>query len=112
MCNYFRLINLLRELTQDTDPKMLIFTETKRKADELTRYLRREGWPALCIHGDKQQTEREWVLNGERMFLICTCICTYVVIVNFVSEFKAGKSPILIATDVAARGLGKYPSPG
>lgn len=78
-----KLLNLLRELTKDSDPKMLIFTETKRKADELTRYLRREGWPALCIHGDKQQSEREWVLN----------------------EFKTSKSPILIATDVAARGL-------
>lgn len=42
------------------------------------------GWPALCMHGDKAQAERDWVLN----------------------EFKTGKTPILIATDVAARGLG------
>jgi ATP-dependent RNA helicase DDX5/DBP2/ATP-dependent RNA helicase DDX17 len=78
-----RLLKLVRELTRDTDPKTLIFVETKRKADELTRYMRREGWPTLCIHGDKAQQERDWVLN----------------------EFKTGKSPILIATDVAARGL-------
>jgi superfamily II DNA/RNA helicase len=78
-----RLLKLIRELTRDTDPKTLIFVETKRKADELTRYMRREGWPTLCIHGDKAQQERDWVLN----------------------EFKTGKSPILIATDVAARGL-------
>jgi len=78
-----KLLKLVRELTKDTDPKTLIFVETKRKADELTRYMRREGWPTLCIHGDKAQQERDWVLN----------------------EFKTGKSPILIATDVAARGL-------
>jgi len=65
--------------------KTLIFVETKRKADELTRGMRRDGWPALCIHGDKNQSERDWVMN----------------------EFRDGKIPILIATDVAARGLGK-----
>ena len=62
---------------------MLIFTETKRKADELTRLMRRDGYPAMCIHGDKQQREREWVLG----------------------EFKSGGTTILVATDVAARGL-------
>ncbi|KAF7637334.1 hypothetical protein Mgra_00003303 [Meloidogyne graminicola] len=63
--------------------KTLIFVETRRKADDITRTMRRDGWPALCIHGDKEQKEREWVL----------------------SEFKEGKTPILLATDVAARGL-------
>lgn len=42
-----------------------------------------DGWPALSIHGDKKQDERTWVLN----------------------EFKSGKHPIMIATDVASRGL-------
>jgi superfamily II DNA/RNA helicase len=65
--------------------KTIIFVETKRKVDEITRRLRYSGWPAICIHGDKVQTEREWVLN----------------------EFRSGKAPILIATDVASRGLGK-----
>eukprot|EP01105_Mastigella_eilhardi_P013186 TRINITY_DN2997_c0_g1_i7.p1 TRINITY_DN2997_c0_g1~~TRINITY_DN2997_c0_g1_i7.p1 ORF type:complete len:370 (-),score=84.93 TRINITY_DN2997_c0_g1_i7:118-1227(-) len=64
--------------------KILIFSDTKRAADALTRRLRTEGWPALSMHGDKSQEERDWVLN----------------------EFKSGKTPILIATDVAARGLG------
>lgn len=63
--------------------RALIFTETKRGADALTRVLRQEGFPAMCIHGDKKQEERDWVLN----------------------EFKTGKSPIMIATDVASRGL-------
>jgi superfamily II DNA/RNA helicase len=78
-----KLLKLLEELTKDGEPKILIFTETKRKADELTRWMRRDGWPTMCIHGDKAQNERDFVLN----------------------QFKHGQSPILIATDVAARGL-------
>lgn len=38
--------------------------ETKRKADDLTRWMRRDGWTALCIHGDKGQSERDWALGG------------------------------------------------
>jgi hypothetical protein len=66
--------------------RILIFSETKRNCDELTRRLRQDGYPALSIHGDKQQKERDWVL----------------------AEFKSGKHPIMIATDVAARGLGEF----
>ena len=67
--------------------KILVFTATKRAADQLTRALRAEGWPALVIHGDKKQQERDWVL----------------------AQFKSGKAPIMIATDVASRGIGKQP---
>ena len=63
--------------------RILIFSETKKGCDNLTRQLRQDGWPALSIHGDKSQNERDWVLR----------------------EFKTGKHPIMIATDVAARGL-------
>merc|ERR1711920_249196 len=63
--------------------KILIFCASKRDSDQLTREMRLDGWPALCIHGDKKQEERDWVLK----------------------EFKEGKSPILVATDVASRGL-------
>eukprot|EP01103_Thecamoeba_quadrilineata_P011585 TRINITY_DN2794_c0_g1_i1.p1 TRINITY_DN2794_c0_g1~~TRINITY_DN2794_c0_g1_i1.p1 ORF type:complete len:515 (-),score=68.69 TRINITY_DN2794_c0_g1_i1:7-1551(-) len=77
-----KLLKCLEEIMDGG--KILIFCETKRGADYLTRQLRLEGWPALAIHGDKSQQERDWVLN----------------------EFKTGKSPIMIATDVAARGLG------
>ncbi|KAK9812207.1 hypothetical protein WJX73_004143 [Symbiochloris irregularis] len=63
--------------------RMLIFCSTKRICDDITRKLRMEGWPALSIHGDKSQDERDWVLQ----------------------EFRSGKSPIMMATDVAARGL-------
>jgi len=78
-----RLSQLLQKFMTDKEAKIIIFVETKRKADDLSNGMRRDGWPALCIHGDKKQGERNWVLN----------------------EFKTGKVPILLATDVAARGL-------
>ena len=77
---------LLRELLEEIavdGAKIIIFTETKRSADALTKNLRVEGWPAFALHGDKLQEEREWVL----------------------SEFRSGRTPILVATDIAARGL-------
>jgi len=96
-----RMTKHLEEIMNDRMNKVLIFTGTKLVADEITRFLRQDGWPALCklvpappywlmaytysaIHGDKQQNERDWVLN----------------------EFKTGKSPIMVATDVASRGIG------
>lgn len=78
-----KLNRLLTDLTKDKNLKCLIFVETKRKVDLLTSRLNREGFPAQAIHGDKCQEDREWVLQ----------------------EFKEGKCPILIATDVASRGL-------
>ena len=78
-----KLMRLMEEIMGEAENKTIIFTETKRKSDMLTRNMRRDGWPAMCIHGDKSQPERDWVLN----------------------EFRTGKSPILVATDVAARGL-------
>uniref|UniRef100_A0A668A280 RNA helicase n=1 Tax=Myripristis murdjan TaxID=586833 RepID=A0A668A280_9TELE len=78
-----KLIRLLEEIMSEKENKTIIFVETKRRCDELTRRMRRDGWPAMGIHGDKSQQERDWVLN----------------------EFKYGKAPILIATDVASRGL-------
>merc|ERR1719190_71764 len=76
-----RLRRLLEKVMDGS--KILIFCGTKRDGDTLTREMRLDGFPALCIHGDKKQEERDWVLK----------------------EFKEGKSPILVATDVAARGI-------
>ncbi|OMO66308.1 hypothetical protein COLO4_30652 [Corchorus olitorius] len=76
-----RLVKLLEDIMDGS--RILIFMDTKKGCDQVTRQLRMDGWPALSIHGDKSQAERDWVL----------------------SEFKAGKSPIMTATDVAARGL-------
>jgi len=76
-----RLKRLLEKVMDGS--KILIFAQSKRDGDTLTREMRTDGWPALCIHGDKKQEERDWVLK----------------------EFKEGKQPILVATDVASRGL-------
>jgi len=74
------LIDLLR-----TDPNALtlVFVETKRGADDLERYLIMENYPAISIHGDKCQSEREEALRA----------------------FRSARKPILVATAVAARGL-------
>ncbi|XP_022955622.1 DEAD-box ATP-dependent RNA helicase 40-like isoform X2 [Cucurbita moschata] len=75
-----RLEQILR--SQERGSKVIIFCSTKRLCDQLARSLGR-GFGAAAIHGDKSQGERDWVLN----------------------QFRSGKSPILVATDVAARGL-------
>lgn len=66
-------------------PAVVCFHSCFNIALQVTRQLRMDGWPALSIHGDKSQQERDWVL----------------------AEFKQNKSPIMLATDVAARGLGR-----
>ncbi|CAN8254272.1 unnamed protein product [Cochlearia groenlandica] len=61
----------------------LVFVETKKGADSLENWLCVNGFPATTIHGDRSQQEREVALRS----------------------FKTGRTPILVATDVAARGL-------
>lgn len=77
--------NLLRYLRENLTPKdrVLVFVETKKGCDMLTRSLRMDGFQARAMHGDKSQEERDWVLK----------------------EFKNMTSTLLVATDVAARGL-------
>lgn len=55
----------MEEFVSEKETKTIIFTETKRRADELTKGLRRAGLPAMVLHGDKSQQERDWVLKGE-----------------------------------------------
>lgn len=78
-----KLMSLLKEIGSDRNNKTIVFVETKKKVDDITKSVRREGFSAISIHGDKSQPERDYVL----------------------SEFRTGKSTILVATDVAARGL-------
>jgi superfamily II DNA/RNA helicase len=66
-----------------TTPRTLIFSRTKRGADRLTELLRQEGIDARAIHGDLRQQIRERALR----------------------QFSEGKLPVLVATDVAARGI-------
>lgn len=73
------LLNLIDTVSGLT----LIFMQTKRGADELEFFLTRKGYPAISIHGDRSQSEREEALHS----------------------FRTGRTPILVATDVAARGL-------
>uniref|UniRef100_A0A6M2DPE8 RNA helicase n=1 Tax=Xenopsylla cheopis TaxID=163159 RepID=A0A6M2DPE8_XENCH len=80
-----KLTRLLTEISSESETKTIIFVETKRKVDEITHAVCRLGWRAMSIHGDKSQQERDYVLNS----------------------FRNGKDGILVATDVAARGLGK-----
>ena len=68
-------MSLLEELMDGE--KILVFCSSKRRCDALTRDLRVDGWPALTIHGDKAQEERDWVLQ----------------------QFKDGEQPLLIATN-------------
>ncbi|CAE7351491.1 unnamed protein product, partial [Symbiodinium sp. KB8] len=56
-----RLRRLLEKVMDGS--KILIFCETKRGGDELTREMRTDGFPALCIHGEKKQEERDWVMK-------------------------------------------------
>ena len=53
-----KLAKVLEEIGQEDD-RILVFVQTKRKADDLTKLMRTDGYPAMCIHGDKQQRERE-----------------------------------------------------
>lgn len=75
-----RVEQILR--SQEPGSKVIIFCSTKRMCDTLSRNLSRD-FGAAAIHGDKSQSERDFVL----------------------SQFRSGRTPILVATDVAARGL-------
>lgn len=73
----------LHDLLQKLSGLVLVFVETKRSADYLDEFLFRAGYSCTSIHGDRSQPEREAALKA----------------------FKSGQRPILVATDVAARGL-------
>ncbi|KAL8105518.1 DEAD-box ATP-dependent RNA helicase 40-like [Apium graveolens] len=69
-------------MSQERGSKIIIFCSTKKMCDQLTRIIGR-SFRAAAIHGDKSQTDRDYVLT----------------------KFRSGDCPILVATDVAARGL-------
>lgn len=48
----------------EKENKTIVFIETKKRVEEITRKMRRDGWPAESIHGDKNQSERDHVLQG------------------------------------------------
>lgn len=73
----------LLECLQKTPPPVLIFCENKADVDAIHEYLLRKGVEAVAIHGGKDQEDREYAI----------------------SSFKAGKKDVLVATDVASKGL-------
>lgn len=78
-----KIDHLLYLLDADVYQRVMIFCNTKFMTDRLTEHLKKEGYQAECIHGDVKQSQRNVVMN----------------------DFRRGKFPILIATDVAARGI-------
>ena len=77
-------IELLAYLLQDKSiVNALVFSRTKHGADRIARLLNKAGITAAAIHGNKSQTAR----------------------VNALEGFKAGKTRVLVATDIAARGI-------
>ena len=78
-----KIDHLLYLLDADVYQRVMIFCNTKFMTDRLTERLKKEGYQAECIHGDVKQSQRNVVMNDSRR----------------------GKFPILIATDVAARGI-------
>ena len=75
---------VLAEILRDKDmTRTLVFTRTKHGADRVTQHLEAVGVPAAAIHGNKSQGQRERALQA----------------------FKEGKVRVLVATDIAARGI-------
>lgn len=73
----------LLECLQKTPPPVLIFCENKNDVDDIHEYLLLKGVDAVAIHGSKDQEEREFAIKS----------------------FKEGKKDVLVATDIASKGL-------
>ena len=76
-------LDVLRQLLYAEKGQTLIFTRTKRGTERLAKELVRDGFAAAMIHGDRSQSQRNAALSG----------------------FQEGRFQVLVATDVAARGL-------
>ena len=74
------LIKLLKQIDSDS---VLVFTRTKHRADKVARQIAHSGFRVTSLHGNRTQGQRERALHG----------------------FKTGHFPIMVATDIAARGL-------
>ena len=74
---------LLYLLNEKIDDQVLLFSRTKHGADKIVRFLKKEKIKAEAIHGNKSQNQRQ----------------------NALKDFKSGKIKLLVATDIAARGI-------
>jgi ATP-dependent RNA helicase RhlE len=79
--NKFGLLEwLLKRLDYE---RVLVFCRTRRGADRLTERMQKTGLPVAGLHGEKEQSHRQ----------------------NILDAFRSGETPVLIATDLAARGI-------
>jgi len=76
-------LSLLVRLLNEEDGRCLVFVRTKRGADRLARQLEKQGFSAGALHGDRSQSQRNAAL----------------------ARFQDGTVPVLVATDVASRGI-------
>jgi len=76
-------LDVLRQLLSAETGQTLVFTRTKRGTERLTKELVRDGFAAAMIHGDRSQSQRNGALSG----------------------FQEGRFQVLVATDIASRGL-------
>merc|ERR1719454_373126 len=73
----------LEELLQGSEPPIIVFVNQKKAVDVLAKSLDNSGYKVVAIHGGKTQEQREWAMQS----------------------FKEGRFDVLVATDVAGRGL-------
>ncbi|CAN0447264.1 unnamed protein product, partial [Laminaria digitata] len=78
-----KLLRLLAQCHKTRKNRVLVFALYKREAARLEQFLQRNNYDAVAVHGDKGQADRERALG----------------------QFKSKERPLMVATDVAARGL-------
>ena len=84
-CKKEEKVDALKRIYEKFNPWIsIVFCNTKRMTEELSRKLTKEGLPAVCLHGDMRQNERRRTMENFK---------------------KDGNGGILVATDVAARGI-------
>ena len=77
-------LSAIDEMMETTDPRLtIVFCNTRSRVKKLTKTLTAKGMRASCIHGDLSQSQRDKIMDG----------------------FRSGRSNVLVATDVAARGI-------
>lgn len=86
MADWYAKTKKMKEIVREVEGvkgKIVVFCATKRGTEDIAWELKQEGYPAEAIHGDKDQWQRDQVL----------------------ANFKAGTCSIMVATDVASRGI-------
>lgn len=80
---FVQLVDIIRAHKEQQQQQAIVFAATRRRADKLASNLKSEGFRVSAIHGDLSQKERDHVMN----------------------RFRKGADNVLVATDIAARGI-------